>query len=208
MLHFFNSRVWPKSGAVMALLLCYLIFCWPRIVISVGSTWVWKCWVTQSAFATGCPAVFQSMRAPSSHPGPTQHVLYFHFNHPAGCVLVFPCAFNLRFLLPGSVAASCLKSGHCMKEIAADKISLALSRDAAFSPHFRNDLFAEARLKIQSPSGNCFVRNCAVVHRSRHIPESQASDAVWLGHSLVCSFADNCRVLRYILGTVLGAGTK
>ena len=109
------------------------------------------------------------MRAPSSHPGPTQHVLYFHFNHPAGCVLVFPCAFNLRFLLPGSVAASCLKSGHCMKEIAADKISLALSRDAAFSPHFRNDLFAEARLKIQSPSGNCFVRNCAVVHRSRHI---------------------------------------
>ena len=46
-----------------------------------------------------------------------------------------------------------------MKEITADKISLALSRDAAFSPYFRNDLFAETSLKIQSPSGNCFVRN-------------------------------------------------
>ena len=40
LLHFFCSRFWPKSTAVMALLLllCYLIFCWPRILISVGST--------------------------------------------------------------------------------------------------------------------------------------------------------------------------
>jgi len=121
---------------------------------------VWKCWITWSAFATSCPIVFQSIwEFLPPHPGSTQRVLYFHFNHPAGCVLAFPCAFNLHFLLPGSVAASCMKSGHWMKEITADKISLALSRDAAFSPHFRNDLFAETSLKIQSPSGNCFVRN-------------------------------------------------
>ena len=156
-----------------------------------------------------CPIVFQSIwEFLPPHPGPSQHVLYFHFNHPAGCMLVSHCAFNLNFLLPGSVAASCMKSGHWMKEITADKCSLALSRDTAFSPHFRNDLFAETSLKIQSPSGNRFVRNHAVVNRSRHIPKSQASDAVWLGHSLVRSSADNCRVLRYILGTVLGVGTK
>ena len=105
-------------------------------------------WVTGSAFATYCSKVFQSAQEfLPPHPCPTRRVLYFHFHHAAGCVLVSLCGFNLHFLLPGSVAASGMKSGRRMKEITADRCLLALSRDAAFSPHFRNDLFAEASLK-------------------------------------------------------------
>lgn len=93
------------------------------------------------------------------------------------------CGFNLHFILHGSVAASGMKLGPLMKEVTTDICLHSLSRDVVFLLYFRNNLFTEPGLKVQSPLGSYISRNRVIVSRPRHMPKYHAGDIVyWYAH--------------------------
>lgn len=153
----------------------------------------------------GLPSSFSKYELLPPHPGPTQHVCISILT-----ILLGACWCFLMLLTRVSFCLV-LWQPHAWSQGIAWKKSLQTKSAGSFKCGLFSSLLEMTCLqrlvwKSRVPQAIAFVRNRAVVHRSGH-PKSQASDAVWLGHSLVWSFADNCRVLRYLLGTVLGAGT-
>lgn len=141
------------------------------------------------ALAIFCQIVSQQVWEFLPHqPYHTWHFLYFHFSHSGGYVVVYQYGFKLHFILHGSVVVTGIKLRHLMKEVTTDLCLLSLSRDVFFLPHFRNNLFTEPSLNIQSSSGSLILRKHVIVSKFRHIPEYPASDIVyWCTHLFIFS---------------------